>query len=332
MSLGGAGNIRIEKPVVDNGALLGSLSKDGTGTVTLAAVNTNSGPLAVNAGTLVVEGQIWTGAVTVASGATLAGTGTVVALITSDGIVAPGTSAGQLTTLEYAQNAGGTLLVEIGGTTAGSQYDQLNVLASATVGGTLSVRLIGGYTPTTNDSFDVVTAGTLTGTFAVTDLPPLTGGDAWVVTYLPTGVRLTITNAPAISGFDLYASVVTNAAQRGYGDDPDADGYANLLEYVTGGNPNAVDTAARMLGGRTNNLLTLRFTRATNATDATLIVEGSSSALNGAAWTGIATNTGGSWGGATNVTESGPSPVLVTVEDTAAGATNRFLRLRVTRP
>ena len=88
-----------------------------------------------------------------------------------------------------------------------------------------------------------------------------------------------------------------------------------------------------MGGGRTNGLLTLKFLRATNATDATLIVEGSYSATNSANWIGLATNIAGSWGGATNVVEAGTNnPVNVTVEDSAAGATNRFLRLRVTRP
>ena len=47
---------------------------------------------------------------------------------------------------------------------------------------------------------------------------------------------------------------------------------------------------------------------------------------------GIATNIAGSWGGATNVIESAGSPANVTVFDTDAAATNRFLRLRVTRP
>lgn len=333
LALGGAGNLRIEKPVINNGALVGGLVKDGTGTVTLAAVNTFTGPTIVSNGTFVLEGQLDAGGITVASAGTLAGTGTVASLVTSDGTVAPGTSAGSLTAIDYNQNAGGTLTLEIGGTTAGFQYDQFIVANAATLSGTVTVQLINGYVPTTNDVFDVLTATSVTGAFTATNLPALSGGDTWVVTYLPNGVRLTITNAPSISGFDLYASVITNATQRSYADDPDNDGYANLLEYVTGGNPNAVDTNARMGGGRTNSLLTLKFMRATNATDATLIVEGSYSATNNAGWIGIATNAGGSWGGATNVAEAGTgNPVNVTVEDSATGATNRFLRLRVTRP
>ena len=69
-----------------------------------------------------------------------------------------------------------------------------------------------------------------------------------------------------------------------------------------------------------------------DAIDATLIVEGAYATTNNADWLGIATNIAGSWGGATNVVELAGSPANVTVFDTDAAATNRFLRLRVTRP
>ena len=52
-----------------------------------------------------------------------------------------------------------------------------------------------------------------------------------------------------------------------------------------------------------------------------------------AAWLGIATNVDGAGWNSTNVTESATNnPAAVTVFDTAPAATNRFLRLRVTRP
>ena len=76
----------------------------------------------------------------------------------------------------------------------------------------------------------------------------------------------------------------------------------------------------------------LRFTRDTGTVDVTFLVEGTSAPSNGAFWTGFATNRAGSWGGATNVTESGGNPASVTVYDTAPAASNRILRLRVTRP
>ena len=88
-----------------------------------------------------------------------------------------------------------------------------------------------------------------------------------------------------------------------------------------------------MGGVRTNGLFALNFNRNTNAVDVTFIVEGANSATNNAVWNGIATNTGGTWGGATNVSETGSgTPVSVTVQDASNTATNRFLRLRVTRP
>ena len=76
----------------------------------------------------------------------------------------------------------------------------------------------------------------------------------------------------------------------------------------------------------------LSFNRNTNAVDATLIVESAETVASGATWNGIATNINGSWGGATNVTENGSvDPVSVTVQDPSP-ASNRFIRLRVTRP
>jgi hypothetical protein len=52
-----------------------------------------------------------------------------------------------------------------------------------------------------------------------------------------------------------------------------------------------------------------------------------------ALWSGIATNTGGSWGGVANVTETGSgSSVSVTVRDNTSGAASRYFRLRVTMP
>lgn len=89
-------------------------------------------------------------------------------------------------------------------------------------------------------------------------------------------------------------------------------------------------------GSGSNGFFALRFNRNTNASDVSLVVEGSDALTNDAPWTGIATNVLGSWGGATNVYESGTgTPIVVRVQDTTAqsgAATNRFLRLRVTRP
>lgn len=129
-----------------------------------------------------------------------------------------------------------------------------------------------------------------------------------------------------------WASAITNGLTNLI-DCATGDGYPNLLKFATGSSATQSDALARMDCTRSNGQFALRFNRNTNAFDITLLVEGSFAATNDAVWTPIATNAGGSWGGATNVSESGAStPAVVTVQDTAPPSANRFLRLRVARP
>lgn len=138
---------------------------------------------------------------------------------------------------------------------------------------------------------------------------------------------------PPAAGFDLYALQIANAVLRSPLADADNDGFANLLEYATGGNPTNADSISRVTGAASNGIAYLIFSRNTDATDATLIVERSNSLTNHATWSGIATNLGGSWGGATNAAETGAGvTVSVSVYDNTVAATNRFMRLRVVRP
>ena len=67
-----------------------SLVKSGTGSWTLTGANTYKGSTQVNEGKLVIDGSTSTGIVWVASGATLAGSGTVGGVTTISGILAPG--------------------------------------------------------------------------------------------------------------------------------------------------------------------------------------------------------------------------------------------------
>lgn len=310
----------------------GMLTKLGAGTMALHATNTYSGATFVSNGTLLVHGIVSTGGLSVAAGATLGGTGFVNGAVGSAGTVAPGASVGVLTVASYAQGTGATLAIEIA---SAADSDRLDVTGAATLAGTLAVSLLDAYAPTTNDLFVIATVGGgYTGAFAATNLPALSGGDAWVVTYSSGLIMLSVTNVatPPATGYDLAALGITNGL-TGYQQDADGDGFANLLEYATGGSLTNGDTLANMSGTRTNGLLALQFSRNTNAVDATLIVEGSFSATNEASWLGIATNSGGSWGAATNVVSAGTnSPISETVFDTEATSTNRFLRLRVTRP
>ena len=136
----------------------GSLEKTGTGTLTLSGTNTYTGTTMISAGTLAVTGVLAAAStVTVASGGTLGGTGTVEGTVTvqSGGTIAAGASPGTLKTGDLTLLAGGTASFELDGTTAGTQYDQIEVNGSVDLGGaTLSLDL--GYTPTAGDTYVII--------------------------------------------------------------------------------------------------------------------------------------------------------------------------------
>jgi hypothetical protein len=106
-------------------------------------------------------------------GGTLSGTGTLATNVSNTGgTVSPGTNgtAGTLTvTGTYTQSAAATLNVDLGGTTAGSQYDQLLVYGAAALDGTLKIAEINGFAPANGNTFQVVASGSLSGTFATTN-------------------------------------------------------------------------------------------------------------------------------------------------------------------
>ncbi len=334
------------------GLLVGNLSllKSGGGTLTLNGTNTfagattiSNGTLSISAGgslacstivvcaaaTLTATGR-YDGTLTLVTNQTLSGIGRVNGIVTNGGAVSPGMSAGTLTISNYMQTSAGTLNIELGGTNA-PDHDLL-AAGSAALGGTLNVALISGYAPASGDSIPIVTASVgLTGTFATVSFPSITSGLGWSIAYSSAAAVLSVTGSSA-NGYDLYSQQITNAALRAPEADADADGYANLLEYATGGNPTNIDARSRMSSAQTNNNFAIQFSRDTNAVDVTLTVEGGYATTNDATWTGIAVNSNGTWNVPAIVNETGASPVTVTVQDTASAATNRFLRLRVTRP
>ncbi|MBI1208245.1 MAG: autotransporter domain-containing protein [Azospirillum sp.] len=141
----------------------GSLTKRGTGTLTLSGTNTLTGATLVEAGTLEVSGALAASAVALAAGATLKGTGTVGA-VTASGHIAPGASIGTLAAIgTVAFGSGASLDLEIDP----GAGDRLAVTGAVTIAdATLSLLpQSGSYTDGT--SYDVITAtGGITGSFA----------------------------------------------------------------------------------------------------------------------------------------------------------------------
>jgi autotransporter-associated beta strand protein len=153
------------------------LTKTGTGILVLSSSSsTHSGPVAVSAGTLRVNGTLPSSSVSVASGATLGGTGALSGNVTvnSGGTIAPGNGIGTATTGNISIL--GTLDAEIDLNNGGSALaDLLNVSGNVTLGGDLKLNMLnaptsyagGTYLLAFNDGTDAVT-----GTFAaITGLP-----------------------------------------------------------------------------------------------------------------------------------------------------------------
>ena len=111
--------------------------------------NLNGGNLAFNGITL--------------NGGTLIGSGIIMGSVTNyNGVVAPGQPLGALTIVgNYSQYPAGTLRIDLGGTTAGVNYDVLNVTGQAILNGTLIVSQTNGFLAMAGDSFRVANYTTL---------------------------------------------------------------------------------------------------------------------------------------------------------------------------
>lgn len=98
LDLRGAGNGIINGSVTNGSTIntLGTVSKNEAGTWTLNGNNSFAGGTTVTSGRLVINGNHASGAVSVASGATLAGRGSLTAATTVNGVLAPGDGIGRM--------------------------------------------------------------------------------------------------------------------------------------------------------------------------------------------------------------------------------------------
>jgi hypothetical protein len=137
--------------------------------------------------------------VTINAGSLL-GKGSLTGSVTSSGLVTPGDSAtkpGILSPNTYTQKATGSLNIDIGGTTVGTQYGQLAVTNGASLNGTLNIKLVNGFVPAIGHTFTILTASAISGTFAtVTGLSINSGQHFDPPVYNANGVTLTVASGP----------------------------------------------------------------------------------------------------------------------------------------
>ncbi len=84
------------------------------------------------------------------------------------GTVSPGGAPGTLTIDgDYTQSHGGTLAIDIGGTTPGSGHDVLAITGDAVVAGEVSLNFLAGYALAVGDTFVVLTADSVVGELTI---------------------------------------------------------------------------------------------------------------------------------------------------------------------
>ena len=160
------------------------------------------------AGSTVVNGTLTSSSLGTLNldGGTLSGGGTLGYNVVDAGTLDPGASAsktGRLTVADaYTQSAAGSLNISIGGTTAGTTYDQLKVTQGATLGGTLNVTLANGFTPSVGQNFVIVSAASVSDTFATVNGLAINSSEHFAVSYSGGNVVLTVVSG-ALNGSQM---------------------------------------------------------------------------------------------------------------------------------
>jgi len=251
-SLAGAGSVRLGAATLTTGSDntsttfsgtisgAGGLTKIGTGALTLTGVSSYTGPTAVNAGTLVVNGSIANSAVTVNSGGTLRGTGSIGGLtVGNGGALSPGNSIGTLTVNgNLVMTAAAAYIVEV----SPSNADRTNVAGTASLGGTVQAAFASGSYVTR--AYTILSAaGGLNGTtFNALTTSNLPANFTTSLSYTATDVILNLTatlgalttlgvpNAPSACAFSINQCNVANAINAFFNNGGTLPGaFANLF-------------------------------------------------------------------------------------------------------
>jgi hypothetical protein len=158
------------------------------------------------------------------------GSGSFDGNIRFSGTYSPGNSPAEIPfggNVTFAPSA--TLYVEIGGPTAGAEFDRLDVTGQAQLGGGLVVSLVDDYVPGAGDAFEIVGAGSgVLGTFATESLPALPPDHVWKVDYSPDAMKLEV-ELPSTT----HMQAVLRAADTGLPADPgEAETLPESLQWV----------------------------------------------------------------------------------------------------
>jgi T5SS/PEP-CTERM-associated repeat protein len=193
--------------------------------------------------TVASGGIVTASSIIVATTGTVHGDGTINGAVQNSGVVAPGISPGALhVSGSYTQSPAGQLQIELGGTTAGTQYDQLIVAGNLTLDGTLQASLINSFSPTVGNSFNIMSwTGSLSGAFATITLPALGSFLAWDQSQLYTAGSLSVIstlpgdyNGDGVvdaADYTVWRATVGQHVVAGTGADGDDNGLVDQADY-----------------------------------------------------------------------------------------------------
>jgi autotransporter-associated beta strand protein len=238
-----------------------TLTKAGTGTLTLTAANTDSVGTTVSAGTLVADtnSALGTGSVTVQNGGTLAvgdGTNTVTLAIGGN----------------YTQSSGGAITFSLHSNTIS---DQANVTGTASVSGTINVNFNQNPTapsslpgaPATQYTYTLITSSNEVGTFSTLDTTNAPTNVTATLVYQNNDVILDVTSGAVffpttVPGLNGNQQSVLVSINTGLGKSAPGSSFAALttaLGTLYAGDPGA-------FGGALNELTTLGFANFSSST------------------------------------------------------------------
>jgi hypothetical protein len=167
----------------------GTTTLDGTLAVPVGGLANITGGILQGAGALPAAPTI-SGSMSLGNASGAAGTFIVGDSIKKSGVIS--------VTNNYTQLATGAVDVQIGGTTAGTRYSQVNITGKATLSGTLNIAIINAFKPTVGQTFTILNASTgITGTFSTVNGTSIDSTKHFSVSYNPTTVMLTVAAGPA---------------------------------------------------------------------------------------------------------------------------------------
>lgn len=195
----------------------GNLVFTGNGITILATNDTYTGTTIVSNGTLVVNGSLGTNTLTVASPATLSGTGTLngATTVQSGGTLSPGSSGLGTLTASNSVTLAGTVAISLTNTGSAWTNGELAGYGTLACGGSLVVSNLSTNALAAGNSFKLFNAASYSGAFATLTLPALPAGLNWYTNNLAVNGTLSVSNnslpAPWTSG-KVGTSAVTNSA------------------------------------------------------------------------------------------------------------------------